>query len=173
MKKRLALILSLSILLGICAAVLYIYKPDGSEKTEIRQKSLKQVQLTFWRNKGNDSENKAYEELVNSFEKANPEIEITMKLIPYSDYEIRLRTEIATGTPPDIMAIDSPTLALYANAGSLLSIDSFMKKEGNQLPNQVLPFFITSMFLKKPGFLFHLLIPRSLCPGTKWWRRLK
>lgn len=131
MKKWLALILSFSILLGISAAALYIYKPDSSEKKETRQKSIKPVQLTFWRNKGNDSENKAYEELVNSFEKANPDIKIAMKLIPYSDYEIRLRTEIATGTPPDIMAIDSPTLALYANAGSLLSIDSFMKKEGN------------------------------------------
>ena len=29
------------------------------------------------------------------------------------------------------MAIDSPNLALYANSGSLLSIDSYMKEEGN------------------------------------------
>ncbi|WP_121613688.1 ABC transporter substrate-binding protein [Mesobacillus foraminis] len=131
MKKKLALILSFSILLGICAAVLYLYKPGGYEKTGIREKPLKQVQLTFWRNKGNDSENKAYEELVKAFEKANPDIKIKMKLIHYSDYEIKLRTEIATGTPPDIMAIDSPTLALYAHAGALLSIDNVMKKEGN------------------------------------------
>ncbi|MFL6516478.1 MAG: ABC transporter substrate-binding protein, partial [Bacillus sp. (in: firmicutes)] len=99
---------------------------DKGEKTKISE----QIELTFWRNGGNVAENKAYEELVASFEKANPNILVNMKSIPYSDYEIRLRTELAAGNPPDILTIDSPTLALYANTGSLLSIDPFMRREG-------------------------------------------
>lgn len=63
-----------------------------------------------------------------------------MKSIPYSDYEIRLRTELAAGNPPDILTIDSPTLALYANTGSLLSIDPYMREEGkiDDIPDSTL-----------------------------------
>jgi ABC-type glycerol-3-phosphate transport system substrate-binding protein len=88
------------------------------------------IHLNFWRNGGNVAENKAFEELVSAFEKEHPNISVNMKSIPYSNYEIRLRTELAAGNPPDILTIDSPTLALYANTGSLLSIDPFMRKEG-------------------------------------------
>ncbi|SHT25108.1 extracellular solute-binding protein family 1 [Mycobacteroides abscessus subsp. abscessus] len=131
MEKRMVYLLSFVIFLGLLVIVLFLLQPDGKEEKEAQPKAEQKILLTFWRNRGNDAENKAYEELVSSFEKANPDINIQMKTIPYSDYEVRLRTEIATGTPPDIMAIDSPTLALYANAGSLLSIDTYMKSEGN------------------------------------------
>jgi len=131
MKKRIAFILSFVIFFGLLLIVLSLFQPDSKEEAETQPKAVQKTLLTFWRNRGNDAENKAYEELVASFEKANPDINIQMKTIHYSDYELRLRTEIATGTPPDIMAIDSPTLALYANAGSLLSIDTFMKSEGS------------------------------------------
>lgn len=126
-----AFILSFVIFLALLVIVLFLFQPDSKEEAETQTEAVQKTVLTFWRNRGNDAENKAYEELVSSFEKANPNIKIQMKTIPYSDYEVRLRTEIATGTPPDIMAIDSPTLALYANAGSLLSIDSYMKSEGS------------------------------------------
>jgi fructooligosaccharide transport system substrate-binding protein len=105
-------------------------KPNASDK----------IQLTFWRNSGNVAENKAFNELVSSFEKVNPNIKVNMKSILYSDYEIRLRTELAAGNPPDILTIDSPTLALYAHTGSLLSIDPYMRKEGeiDDIPDSTL-----------------------------------
>ncbi|MEH7504006.1 sugar ABC transporter substrate-binding protein [Neobacillus drentensis] len=115
---------------------------SGSSQKEKEEtvKDSKRIQLTFWRNSGNAAENKAFEELVSAFEKANPNILVNMKSIPYSDYEIRLRTELAAGNPPDILTIDSPTLALYANTGSLLSIDPFMRKEGkiDDIPDSTL-----------------------------------
>jgi fructooligosaccharide transport system substrate-binding protein len=120
------------ILLGILVYALSFFdtfsgnQKDKGEKTKVSDR----IELTFWRNGGNVAENKAYGELVASFEKANPNILVNMKSIPYSDYEIRLRTELAAGNPPDILTIDSPTLALYANTGSLLSIDPFMRREG-------------------------------------------
>jgi ABC-type glycerol-3-phosphate transport system substrate-binding protein len=57
-----------------------------------------------------------------------------------NEYELRLRTELAAGNHPDIMAVDSPNLALYANANSLLSIDSHMKENGiiEDLPERLL-----------------------------------
>ncbi|WML28234.1 sugar ABC transporter substrate-binding protein [Neobacillus sp. OS1-33] len=104
---------------------------SGSQKDKVDKTNARgRIHLNFWRNGGNVAENKAFEELVSAFEKEHPNISVNMKSIPYSNYEIRLRTELAAGNPPDILTIDSPTLALYANTGSLLSIDPFMRKEG-------------------------------------------
>ncbi|WP_160719646.1 ABC transporter substrate-binding protein [Bacillus sp. USDA818B3_A] len=132
MKKWFTVIIFSIILLSIAGLTFSFFDTfSGSKKENVNQTDeVDQIQLTFWRNSGNAAENKAYEELVSAFEKANPDIDVQMKSIPYSDYEIRLRTELAAGNPPDILTIDSPTLALYANTGSLLSLDQYMRKEG-------------------------------------------
>jgi fructooligosaccharide transport system substrate-binding protein len=112
-------------------------RTDKSDKRNVEE----QIELTFLRNLGNPAFNKAYEELVVAFEAAHPNIKINMQSMHWADeYELRLRTELAVGNHPDIMAIDSPNLALYANAGFLLSIDSYMKEEGNidDIPEQIL-----------------------------------
>jgi fructooligosaccharide transport system substrate-binding protein len=106
-----------------------------------KEKPTKQVELTFLRNLANPAFNQAYEEMVAAFEATHPTIKINMQSMHWgSEYELRLRTELAAGNHPDIMAIDSPNLALYANSGSLLSIDSYMKEEGNieDIPEGVL-----------------------------------
>lgn len=57
------------------------------------------VSLTFWRNSGNDAENSAYDKLVTSFNEAHPNIKVEMSPIPYADYDTKLRTSIASGSP--------------------------------------------------------------------------
>lgn len=112
-----------------------------SGKSPDKEKPTKQVELTFLRNLANPAFNQAYEEMVAAFEATHPTIKINMQSMHWgSEYELRLRTELAAGNHPDIMAIDSPNLALYANSGSLLSIDSNMKEEGNieDIPEGVL-----------------------------------
>jgi fructooligosaccharide transport system substrate-binding protein len=112
-----------------------------SGKSPDKEKPTKQVELTFLRNLANPAFNQAYEEMVAAFEATHPNIKINMQSMHWgSEYELRLRTELAAGNHPDIMAIDSPNLALYANSGSLLSIDSYMKEEGNieDIPQGVL-----------------------------------
>ncbi|MFD2879875.1 ABC transporter substrate-binding protein [Paenibacillus rhizoplanae] len=89
------------------------------------------VSLTFWRNSGNDAENSAYDKLVASFNEAHPNIKVEMSPIPYADYDTKLRTSIASGSPPDIMAVDGPNMASYAQAGALQPLTAFFKKDGN------------------------------------------
>lgn len=136
MKKWLTVI----ILFGI-AGFAYFYFFTLSSGSPDKEKQVKQVELTFLRNLANPAFNQAYEEMVSSFESTHPNIKINMQSMHWgSEYELRLRTELAAGNHPDIMAIDSPNLALYANSGSLLSIDSYMKEEGNikDIPEGVL-----------------------------------
>lgn len=98
---------------------------SGAEKSE------KKVTLTFWRNSGNDAENSAYDKLIASFMEKYPNIKVEMSPIPYSDYDTKLRTSIASGNPPDIMAIDAPNMASYAQAGALKPLTAYFKADGD------------------------------------------
>ncbi|MGO4541524.1 ABC transporter substrate-binding protein [Paenibacillus sp. 2TAB19] len=89
------------------------------------------VTLTFWRNSGNSAENMAYEKLIAAFMDQHPTIRIQMTPFPYSDYDTKLRTSVAAGKPPDVMAIDAPNLASYAEAGALLPLTESFKKDGH------------------------------------------
>jgi ABC-type glycerol-3-phosphate transport system substrate-binding protein len=132
--------LTLIILLSIAGLALFYFFTLPSESPN-KEKQVKQVELTFLRNLANPAFNQAYEEVVAAFEATHPNVKINMQSMHWgSEYELRLRTELAAGNHPDIMAIDSPNLALYANSGSLLSIDSYMKAEGNieDIPEGVL-----------------------------------
>jgi fructooligosaccharide transport system substrate-binding protein len=130
MKKS---IMALVLLVIAGFAIIYIKLATGTQiDNEAEVNKQKQVELTFVKNLGNPAFNKAYEEVVAAFEAKHPNIKINMQSMNWAnEYELRLRTELAAGNYPDVMAIDSPNLALYANAGALLSIDSNMKKEGN------------------------------------------
>ena len=134
MKNKLVLIIVTSIVLiftGYTLSFFSVIFTDSNDENAKENLEVTQIELTFWRANGTNLENRAYSELISDFEKAHPNIKIKMELIPYGNYELKLRTEIAAGNPPDIMAIDSPNLALYANSGSLLSIDEKMRQEGN------------------------------------------
>ncbi|WP_364143023.1 ABC transporter substrate-binding protein [Paenibacillus sp. LPE1-1-1.1] len=101
--------------------------PDGLPDHAI----AKTVTLTFWRNSGNKAENAAYDQLIAGFMEKHPSIRIQMMPFPYSDYDTKLRTSVAAGNPPDIMAIDAPNLASYAEAGALLPLTNHFQRDGH------------------------------------------
>ncbi|QNG59837.1 sugar ABC transporter substrate-binding protein [Bacillus sp. PAMC26568] len=134
MKKKAIFIICSIILIIMAGFTLSFFDRFSSgekNQAEIENDDKDKIQLTFWRNGGTNLENKAYKEIISAFESAHPDIKINMVSVPYGDYELRLRTEIAAGNQPDVMSIDSPNLALYADSGWLLSIDSYMRSEGN------------------------------------------
>lgn len=132
-KKTMLIILILSILFcGVVYSFILLFSSSPSNPVEGEESNhSKKVELTFWRNYGTKAENNAFKDLVSSFHLTHPNIRINMVSIPFGDYETRLRTEIVAGNAPDIMTIDSPNLALYADSGILLSLDEWMKAEGD------------------------------------------
>ncbi|MGM0903977.1 MAG: ABC transporter substrate-binding protein [Bacillota bacterium] len=129
MKKWWAVIIII-VLLGLAWSII---APSFINRTNKDDKKIetKQIELTYIRNLGNEAFTQAYEEIVAAFEAKHPNIKINMQSMHWgNEYELRLRTELVAGNPPDIMAIDSPNLALYASAGFLLSLDSYMKEAG-------------------------------------------
>lgn len=106
---------------------------NSSNRNGQLDKAAKQktVTLTFWRNSGNKAENAAYDQLLEAFMSKHPSIKIVMMPFPYSDYDTKLRTAVAAGNPPDIMAIDAPNLASYAEAGALSPLTDAFQKDGH------------------------------------------
>jgi fructooligosaccharide transport system substrate-binding protein len=89
------------------------------------------VEITYWRH-DYEPEVKSLEKLIESFEKEHPNINVKMELIPGGDYETKIRTALAGGTPPDVMGLDGPTLAAYAAQGAVIPLDDYMNNNGNK-----------------------------------------
>ena len=110
MKKRAAIFIPV-ILLFIAAGYyafssFSLFSDEENNNPGVLSGKSENIELSFWRNYGTKLENEAYKELIAAFESSHPGITIKMNAIPYGDYELRLRTEIAAGSPPDIMSID-------------------------------------------------------------------
>ncbi|WP_286171845.1 ABC transporter substrate-binding protein [Gracilibacillus phocaeensis] len=99
---------------------------EKEEETEQEPQTEDKVEITFWRNYGNEAENQAYNQIISDFHQIHPNITVNMQNVEYNNYEVKLRTEIVTEKGPDVMAIDSPYLALYAESGVLTPLDHYL-----------------------------------------------
>lgn len=133
LKKRSITIIIFLLIAGLSVSCIYflLFFDKQNESASNEEVDQEIVELTFWRNYGTKPENEAFQALISSFQEKHPTIKIKVISIPFSDYETRLRTEIVAGNVPDIMTIDSPNLALYAESNVLLSLNDWMHTEGN------------------------------------------
>lgn len=138
MKKRLLLVLSLLAAFGLAACS----SNDGGESPAAGSAEPsssaaasgdegEQVTLSFWRH-DYAPEAEAFKKLIASFEEKHPNIKIDFQMIPNDQYETKIRTALAGGNPPDIMALDAPTLASYANSKAIIPLDDYFAKDGNK-----------------------------------------
>ncbi|MFB9280250.1 ABC transporter substrate-binding protein [Cohnella cellulosilytica] len=104
--------------------------PAGSG-TASQAPEEEKVTLTFWRH-DYAPEAAAFDKLIASFEEAHPNIKVDFQMIPNDQYETKIRTALAGGNPPDIMALDAPTLASYANSGAIIPLEDYFAKEGDK-----------------------------------------
>lgn len=140
MRKSLLLTLCLGIAIGILSAcssggaTQTTDKPSDTKKetgSTDAAKNKETVEITFWRH-DYELEANALKKLIASFQEKYPNIKVKMELIPNDQYETKIRTALAGGSAPDIMALDAPTLASYANQGAIMPLDSYFAKDGNK-----------------------------------------
>lgn len=65
---------------------------------------------------------KDLQDIVNTFEAANPTIKVSVQTAPYSDYFTQLQTSIAGDTAPDTFELDYQNFVTYAQGGSLADL---------------------------------------------------
>ncbi|MBI4552147.1 MAG: extracellular solute-binding protein [Candidatus Latescibacteria bacterium] len=85
------------------------------------------VTITYWR-PTYDVERDATVRMIRDFEAKYPHIRINM--VPTSSYEEKIKTALAGGVGPDIMAVDGPLIAFYAYQGALIPLDRYYTPEG-------------------------------------------
>ena len=91
--------------------------------------------LTVWVHEG--SEATAYEELIADFNASDKGVTVEMTQIPEGGYTDAVNAAAAAGDLPDVIDFDGPTLANFAWAGSIVSIDECITDEvkDNLLPS--------------------------------------
>jgi multiple sugar transport system substrate-binding protein len=81
--------------------------------------------ITIWAQQSQDSEEKALNDAVSSFNSSQSAVKATLKLIPAKDY-----TKTLTATPaselPDVLEFDGPTLANFVYNGKVAPITSYV-----------------------------------------------
>lgn len=91
------------------------------------------VKLSVWTPEGQTVENQYYEDTIKNFNKENAgKIEASIELIPRAngyEYENKINAAATSGSLPDIMSMDGPTVANYADSGIIVPIGDYFKKE--------------------------------------------
>ena len=110
----------------------------------------KPVQLTFWSGfTGGDKQ--AFIDLVDSFNKSHPSIQVKYTLQPWDSIAKKLPTAIASGSGPDIATPDYnvATLLQYANNKLALPLDQLVGSGKDQIAPGVLPTSLSDPFSVK------------------------
>src|SRR5690625_4067060 len=128
MKKGIFSLLVLLMLLGLMTAC-SSNEAGGNDNDKDKDKEEKTI--TFWRH-DYGPESKAIELLIESFEKEYPNIKIKFEEFHNDQYETKIRTALSSGDAPDIMAIDAPFIASYAENGAVISLNKYMEDDDYQ-----------------------------------------
>lgn len=86
------------------------------------------VSFRLW----DDTVAEAYEESFAAFEKQNPEIDVEINIVGWSDYWTKLRTDVAGKTMDDIFWVNNSYFGAYADSGKLVNIDSALGDEASE-----------------------------------------
>ncbi|WP_329310976.1 ABC transporter substrate-binding protein [Streptomyces sp. NBC_01262] len=81
--------------------------------------------MTWW---GSDERHAAYKKALAAFQKKNPSIKVQATYQGYDGYFDKFNTNIAGGSAPDLLQMDTALVAQYARKGVLAPIDSYVGK---------------------------------------------
>jgi multiple sugar transport system substrate-binding protein len=67
-----------------------------------------------------------HNDLLAAFEKDNPDIQVQLEPINFGDYYARLKTEIAAGSPPDIVQIGDDAVPDFVSNGAMVDLGPYI-----------------------------------------------
>jgi len=83
-------------------------------------------------------EQAGYQKSIDVFEKAHPNIHVTIESIAYNNYQPKLTTEFSSGGGPDVYWVNTPMIASWLKDGVMENLTSKVKAAGTSL-SQYLP----------------------------------
>ncbi|HHY57883.1 MAG TPA: ABC transporter substrate-binding protein, partial [Chloroflexi bacterium] len=152
MKSKLSMLLSALLLtamvLSACATpgAQPAAQPAASGEQAAASAGAVNLQLMGWAS--SDAENVRLQEVVDGWNAANPDIQVSLNLVP--DYDTKLQTSLAGGAPPDIFYVDSFRLPDLAAANALLPIGDKMTNVDDFYPSLREAFTVGGTFYCPP-----------------------
>jgi multiple sugar transport system substrate-binding protein len=125
LSKILSCTLALSLMLTGCGA-----KSNSANKTEgiAENKAPVYIRIAYY---GTPTESKVMDELIEDFEKDNPDIDVENVCTNWGDHFKKLNADIAAGNTPELFILDSPFVEEYASKGASEDLTERIKKEIN------------------------------------------
>jgi multiple sugar transport system substrate-binding protein len=106
------------------------------------------VQLTLEGWSSSPSENTLLQQIVDTFNKDNPDIQVKLNQVP--DYDTTLAKDLASGSPPDVFYVDSFKLPDLVNAGALMAIGDKLQNVDDFYPSLKAAFTYNGTFYCPP-----------------------
>src|SRR5215213_8237856 len=86
------------------------------------------VTLTWWDYWTEGATNTGIQNLHSKYMKANPDVNIKRRTIPFDQLKPTLLRAAAAGELPDIAVIDNPDMASFASQGVLMDITDYVER---------------------------------------------
>lgn len=125
-----------------------VEEPTEEMAEEPADTSGEVTNLTLMGWSSSDAENARLQEMVDTFNAANPDLNVTLNQVP--EYDTALQTAIAGGEPPDLFYIDSFRLPDFVEAGALTPIGDQMENVDDFYPSLTQAFTIDGTFYCPP-----------------------
>ncbi len=117
MRRLTLLILTFALILAAC-------QPAAPAATATP--AVTHLRFTFW---GSDMEKAAIEQMVDTFEKQNPDIDVEAIQIPYEEYVAHLTAMLQSGEAPDVGYMSGLQAQLWAKEGKLLDMTDIIAND--------------------------------------------
>ncbi|RKY18001.1 MAG: hypothetical protein DRP90_06095, partial [Planctomycetota bacterium] len=78
---------------------------------------------------GDETEQQIYRDSIERFKEVCPNVTVNYEPIP-SDFQTKLKAQMAGGTAPDVFYVDDQLMTAFAASGQLLPLDDFMAEAG-------------------------------------------
>lgn len=122
--------------------------PSGETATAVPAAEAETVRLTLMGWSSSDAENSRLQAVVDTFNANNPNIQVTLNLVP--EYDTRLQTSLAGGSPPDVFYVDSFKLPDFVRAGAIAPAEGRLTNPDDFYPSLRTAFTIDNTFYCPP-----------------------
>lgn len=86
------------------------------------------TKLVFWTYMEGQTQIDTFKWICNSFNQSQSEIEVSSEYVPFADFKKQLSIGMAAGRLPDLVVIDNPDHAAYAQMGLFADITKYVSK---------------------------------------------
>ena len=154
--RILALLAVMALLLSVCAGATTAPAAPAAEEPAAEAAATEAaaevvipegaLQLMGWAS--SDAENVRLQEIIDQWNASNPDTQVVLNLVP--DYDTKLQTALAGGSPPDIFYIDSFKLPDLVAAGAVAPIGDQLTNPDDFYPSMREAFTIDGTFYCPP-----------------------